>query len=78
MHTDPITLLVAFKDGCKVGEADITDLTAKQVAHEILIQEKQGRTWGYSFTSREKMKKEREKLTDFHLKVLRDEASLGI
>ena len=61
MHNkDPITLLVAFKDNRKVGETDITDLTCKEVAQAILLQEMQGRTWGYDFTSKQEMKERRE------------------
>ena len=57
---DPITLLVAFKDGHKTAELDITTLTYKQVAQTIITQEMQGRKVGYEFTNREKMKERRE------------------
>ena len=60
MHKDPITLLVMFKDGCKVAEMDISGFSSLEVAREIVLQKDKGRTWGYEFTSKEKMKERRE------------------
>lgn len=57
---DPITLLVGYKQGKKVCEVDITSFTDREVEKTILIYEGRGRTYGYEFTSREKMKERRE------------------
>jgi len=78
MHKDPVMLLVMFKDHEKVAEQDITNFTEREVADLMLTQEMQGRSWGFQLTSKEEMRERRWKLTDFHLKVLRDEANLGI
>ena len=60
MHTDPITLLVMFKNHEKVAEQDITNFTDREVAELILTQDKQNRSWEYQFTSKQKMKERRE------------------
>ena len=63
MHKDPVMLLVMFKNHEKVAEQDITNFTEREVAELILTQDKQGRSWGYSLTSREEMKERRESQT---------------
>lgn len=58
---DPITLLIGYEKGIKACEVDITDYMDKELAATILAFEAQGRTWGYEFTSKEKMKERRER-----------------
>lgn len=43
-----IKLLVMFKNGVKVAEKDITDMTGDQVWKEIKFQESLNRTWEYT------------------------------
>lgn len=57
---DPITLLIGYEQGKKVCEIDITGYSDGEVAETILAQEMQGRKWGYAYTSKEKMRAERE------------------
>ena len=60
MKEDPITLLIAYEQGKKCAEVDISQMAEIEVARIILCQDKMGRKWGYDFTSKQEMRERRE------------------